>query len=178
MGFAAAAVSGSHGLTGDANCGQCFELKFVDRKHTNGGWGGADVELIGKRMIVQVTNIGYDVTGDHSFDLQIPGAGQGAFSDGCAAQFAGHSSADFDCGNRYGGCDSKEGCANLPEALRDACEWRYDWLRWLQREGKTNNPYVGFRRVRCPAQLSDLSGSAPVDDEAFPAVDLGEALHV
>ena len=32
---------------------------------------------MGKSHIIQVTNIGYDVSGDHSFDLQIPGAGQG-----------------------------------------------------------------------------------------------------
>lgn len=168
MGFAAAAVSGQRGLMGDANCGQCFELRFVNRAHSDGNWGGADQDLVGKRMIIQVTNIGYDVTGDHSFDLQIPGAGQGAFSDGCAAQFAGHSGGDFDCDNRYGGCDSKEGCARLPQELRGACEWRYDWLRWLQHEGKTNNPYVDFRRVRCPEQLTSISGSAPTDDDEFP----------
>jgi len=177
MGFAAAAVSGHHGLTGDANCGQCFELRFTSRVHRNGNWGGADAELIGKHMIVQVTNIGYDVTGDHSFDLQIPGAGQGAFSSGCASQFAGHSSGDFDCDNRYGGCKSKEGCARLPEELRGACEWRYDWFHWLQHEGKTNNPYVDFRRVRCPDELTSISGSVPVDDDEFPAVVPGSYLH-
>jgi len=170
MGFAAAAVSGRHGLSGDANCGQCFELKFVDRVHSSGNWGGADADLVGKRMIVQVTNIGFDVTGDHSFDLQIPGAGQGAFSSGCAAQFAGHSSSDFDCGNRYGGCETKDGCARLPEELRDACEWRYRWFLWLRHEGKTNNPFVDFRRVRCPEQLTSISGSVPMDDEAFPPI--------
>jgi len=53
-------------------------------------------------MVVQVTNIGYDVSGEHSFDLQIPGAGQGIFTNGCTAQFSGHSSGDFDCDNNYG----------------------------------------------------------------------------
>jgi len=178
MGFAAAAVSGSHGLTGDANCGQCFELKFVNRVHSNGNWGGADEQLVGKRMIVQVTNIGYDVTGDHSFDLQIPGAGQGAFTSGCAAQFAGHSSGDFDCNNRYGGCDSKDGCAKLPAELRDACKWRYDWFHWLDHAGKTNNPYVNFRRVRCPEQLTSISGAIPADDDEVPAAELGSDLLV
>lgn len=170
MGFAAAAVSGSHGLTGDANCGQCFELKFVDQAHSDGNWGGAHSSLVGKRMIVQVTNIGYDVSGDHSFDLQIPGAGQGAFTDGCVAQFPVHSAGDFDCDNNYGGCSSKEGCARLPEVLRGGCEWRFDWIHWLEDEGKTNNPYVDFRRVRCPDQLTSISGSVPTDDDEFSTV--------
>jgi hypothetical protein len=76
MGFAAAAVGGPHGLTGDDNCGQCYELRFVDKKHPTGNWGGSHPDLIDKTMIVQVTNIGYDVSGEHSFDLQIPGAGK------------------------------------------------------------------------------------------------------
>jgi hypothetical protein len=172
MGFAAAAVSGNHGLTGDANCGQCYELRFVDRMHDHGLWGGAHPDIVGKTMIIQVTNIGYDVTGAHSFDLQIPGAGQGAFTNGCAAQFVGHSSGDFDCGTPYGGCSAREGCARLPLELQAACEWRHDWFRWMQGEGKTNNPYVDFRRVRCPELLTNISGSAPIDDEAFPEVDL------
>mmetsp|Transcript_75870 Transcript_75870/g.191769 ORF Transcript_75870/g.191769 Transcript_75870/m.191769 type:complete len:384 (-) Transcript_75870:30-1181(-) len=172
MGFAAAATDGTDGLTGDENCGQCFELKFVDQEHSDGNWGGSAPELVGKRMVVQVTNIGYDVTGDHTFDLQIPGAGQGAFDHGCAAQFQGHPSTDFDCDNRYGGCNSKEGCGRLPEELRAGCEWRYDWFHWLQADGKTNNPYVDFRRVKCPEQLTSISGSVPMDDDELPTVDL------
>merc|ERR1712039_1157311 len=118
----------------------CFELKFVDQAHSDGNWGGADSSLVGKRMIVQITNIGYDVTGNHSFDLQIPGAGQGAFTKGCTSQFSGYRSSDFDCGNNFGGCDSKSGCSRLPEELRAGCEWRYDWYRWKMEGGQTNNP--------------------------------------
>jgi len=174
MGFAAAAVSGSHGLTGDDNCGQCYELRFVAQKHDPDGdnWGGSHPDLAGKSMVIQVTNIGYDVNGKHSFDLQIPGAGQGAFSDGCTAQFPGYSVGDFDCDNRYGGCHTKAGCARLPDDLRSGCEWRYDWYRWLIEAGQTNNPYVNYRRVRCPSQLTSISGSVPLDDAAFPAIDI------
>jgi len=172
MGFAAIAVSGSHGLTGDDNCGQCFELKFLDTIHSNGNWGGSHPDLAGKSMVVQVTNIGYDVNGDHSFDLQIPGAGQGIFTDGCTAQFPGTSSGDFDCDNNYGGCFDKAGCARLPQELRSGCEWRYDWYRWFARGGQTNNPFVDFRRVRCPEHLTNISGSLPEDDSLHPEVDL------
>lgn len=172
MGFSAVAVSGSHGLTGDDNCGQCFELKFVNKRHPNGNWGGSHPDLVDKSMIVQATNIGYDVNGDHSFDLQIPGAGQGAFTNGCTRQFSGFTSGDFDCNNNYGGCFDKSGCAKLPQALQAGCEWRYDWYRWFAAGGQTNNPYVDFRRVRCPEELTNISGSIPTDDADYPSVDI------
>jgi hypothetical protein len=174
MGFAAAAVGGLSGLNGDENCGQCYELRFIDQSHDPSGdnWGGAHPELVGKAMIIQVTNIGYDVSGEHSFDLQIPGAGQGAFTNGCPAQFPGTVSGDFDCDNNWGGCNDKSGCARLPEELRAGCEWRYDWYHWFESGGQTNNPYVDFRRVQCPSELTDISGSVPLDDSSFPAVNL------
>merc|ERR1712056_162639 len=156
------------------NCGQCYELRFTDEKHDPNGdnWGGSHPDLAGKTMVIQVTNIGYDVTGDHSFDLQIPGAGQGIFDQGCKKQFPGHQSGDFDCDNNYGGCDTKSGCSRLPEALQAGCEWRYDWYRWLAAGGQTNNPYVQFRRVQCPSQLTDISGSVPTDDASHPAINV------
>jgi hypothetical protein len=169
MGFTAAAVGGSSGLSGDDNCGQCYELLFTDQTH--GNWGGSHPSLVGKSMVVQVTNIGYDVNGEHSFDLQIPGAGQGIFADGCTRQFGG-STGDYDCDNRYGGCGERSGCDRLPEALRAGCHWRYDWYYWFIAGGQTNNPYVDFRRVRCPSHLTNISGSTPLDDSSFPEVDL------
>jgi len=172
MGFSALAVSGAYGLTGDANCGQCFELKFIDQKHKNGNWGGSHPDLVGKSMVVQATNIGYDVSGDHSFDLQIPGAGQGLFTNGCTAQFPGYDSGDFDCDNNYGGCFERSGCSRLPPALQSGCEWRYDWYRWLAAGGQTNNPFVDFRRVRCPQHLTNITGSVPLDDDEHPEIDL------
>jgi len=176
MGFAAAAVGGVSGLSGDDNCGQCFELRFEAARHAPAGdnWGGAHPEVVGRAMIVQVTNIGYDVNGEHSFDVQIPGAGQGIFTNGCTAQFPGYASADFDCNNNYGGCNDKSGCERLPPELRPGCEWRYDWLRWLAAGGQTNNPYVKFRRVKCPSQLISISGSTPLDDDAYPQINLAD----
>jgi len=175
MGFAAAAVGGKqHGLNGDENCGQCFELRFTGQQHKNkagpGFWGGAHPDLVGKRMIIQVTNIGYDVTGNHSFDIMIPGAGQGAFSSGCRRQFPGHGKDDFDCGTRYGGCDNKDGCDRLPPHLQAGCKWRYDWYLWLKDDARTNNPYVEFQRVKCPHQLVKRSGTVPDDDDQHVVV--------
>jgi len=174
MGFAAAAVGGASGLTGDANCGQCFELFFTPRQYIagSGRWGGAHPWLAGRTMIVQVTNIGYDVTGEHSFDIQIPGAGQGIFDTGCVAQFPNHTINDFDCDVRYGGCPRARGCKRLPQELQAGCLWRFEWYKWMGGRGRTNNPWVEFRRVQCPVQLTDISGSIPLDDAEFPAVDI------
>jgi len=169
MGFAAAAVGGPHGLTGDSNCGQCYELVFTDEVHVDqDGYGGAASSLVNKRHIVQVTNIGYDVSGDHSFDLQVPGAGRGAFPAGCARQYPKKKGSDFDCNKRYGGCNTIAGCDRLPPGLRAGCRWRYTWFKWLTEGGKTNNPYVRFRRVRCPALLVRKSGFKSTDDANFP----------
>jgi len=170
MGFAAAAVSGAHGLTGDSNCGQCYELIFTDEVHVDqDGYGGAAPSLVGRRHIIQVTNIGYDVTGDHSFDLQVPGAGRGAFPNGCARQYKGTKGSDFDCNNPYGGCNTQAGCDKLPSSrLRAGCRWRYTWLQWLAKDGQTNNPYIKFRRVRCPSVLVQKSGFQARDDATFP----------
>ena len=49
LGFAAAAVSGNHGLNGDENCGQCYELVWSNE-------GGAHPDIVGKSHIIQVTN--------------------------------------------------------------------------------------------------------------------------
>ncbi|KAJ1462834.1 RlpA-like double-psi beta-barrel-protein domain-containing protein-containing protein, partial [Pelagophyceae sp. CCMP2097] len=163
MGFTAAAVGGVSGLKGDANCGQCFELVWTDQQFDWGG--GAHPSIVGKRHVVQVTNIGYDVSGDHSFDLQIPGAGQGQFS-GCVRQYGNaFSNGDFDCDNHYGGCSDASGCSRLPQELQAGCEWRYGHsYMWLKPGGRSNNPFVRFRRVQCPKELIDITGSTPNDD--------------
>jgi len=172
MGFAAVSFSPSFELKGDASCGQCFELQFVPGGHTQGNYGGADPRLVGKRMVVQVTNTGNDVSGYDSFDIQIPGAGQGEFKDGCAVQFQGYRSGDFDCDRSYGGCQSIAGCNRLPPALQEGCRWRYQWFHWLSQSGKTDNPFINFRRVRCPRELVQITGTEPADDHNYPEVQI------
>mmetsp|Transcript_29836 Transcript_29836/g.91356 ORF Transcript_29836/g.91356 Transcript_29836/m.91356 type:complete len:469 (+) Transcript_29836:38-1444(+) len=168
MGFAAAAVSSNKGtLKGDDNCGQCFELQWTEDRYTWGG--GAHPEIVGWSHLVQVTNVGFDVSGEHSFDLQIPGAGQGLFNTACSQQFPGFSDGDFDCDNNYGGCDDVSGCARLPEELRRGCEWRYSpAYRWLQDNGQSNNPLMRYRRIKCPQELVDLSETRALDDDDWP----------
>merc|ERR1719362_1493989 len=170
MGFAAASVrGGAHHLTGDTNCGQCYELVFTKAQHQTqkATWGGASEGIVDKRMIVQIINIGEDVEGNHSFDLNIPGAGLGTQTNGCTVQFPDKKKDDFDCGVWYGGCKSIKGCDRLPKELQRGCQWRYNWFEWLRHGGRTNNPYVRFRRVKCPLQLIQLSGTVPNDDEGW-----------
>jgi len=164
--------TGTDPLISTSSAGHFTRRKFTSQIH--GNWGGADPLLVGKSMVVQISNIGGDVTGDHSFDIQIPGAGQGIFHDGCSAQFSGYSTNDFDCGKRYGGCDDRSGCSRLPADLQSGCHWRYDWLEWLHQAGQTNNPYVKFRRVRCPSHLTNISGSVPLDDHLVGQLDLDD----
>lgn len=183
MGFAAVAGGGASGLEGDKSCGQCFELVFTAQQHvepkTQAKWGGAHPNLVDKRMIIQVVSSSYDTTKNRSFELLVPGSGQGAFSGGCAAQYEGVAKDDFDCGNRHGGCKTKEGCAKLPPELRKGCEWRHEWYKWLavMGAGRTNSPFVKFRRVMCPEKLSEISGSSPSDDGFQPQADLGKAVQ-
>jgi hypothetical protein len=129
-------------------------------------------------MIVQVNNIGYDVSGEHAFDIQIPGAGQGLFYNGCTRQFPGVPVDDFDCDTRYGGCGDVADCELQPPELQAGCEWRFTWYKHMadSSTNTTNNPYIRFRRVRCPALLTEISGSIPNDDADFPYVDLASYL--
>jgi len=39
-------------------------------------------------------------------------------------------------------------------------------------EGRTNVPYLKFRRVRCPKQLIDITGAQPTDDLYEESIDL------
>ncbi|CAK0803085.1 unnamed protein product, partial [Prorocentrum cordatum] len=175
VGFAAAAVGGGHGLAGDENCGQCFELRFTDEGHPDerAGWGGSHFSLVGKTMIVQVNNIGYDLSGEHAFDIQIPGSGQGLLYNGCESQFPGVLVEDFDCGTRYGGCRNISDCDLQPAELQAGCRWRFTWYKYMvDGTNTTSNPYIQFRRVRCPALLTDISGSIPNDDASFPVIDM------
>merc|ERR1711879_747675 len=69
-----------------------------------------------------------------------------------------------------------DGCSRLPPALRPGCEWRYTWYKWKVSGCQTNNPIVKFRRVKCPSQLTDISGTTPNDDSSQPDMnDIGIA---
>ena len=98
-GFAAGNIQGSNEW---GWCCACYELTF-----TSG-------PVNGQKMIVQVTNTGGDLGGNH-FDLQIPGGGVGIFN-GCTAQWG---APNDGWGDRYGGVRSEADCNQLPAQIRD-----------------------------------------------------------
>jgi len=151
-------------------CGRCYQLEFTGQSHNAPGDPGS-AALAGKVMIVQATNIGYDVSGGQ-FDILVPGGGVGAFN-ACAAQW-GVSNAEL--GAQYGGllaackqelgynaslaqykacltnrCDSVFGSRGLTE-LQQACNWYANWFE------AADNPALKFKEVACPAELISRSG--------------------
>jgi len=137
-GFAAAGLPGQK--EGDFCC-SCYKLNFVSSP------------LIGKSMIVQVTNAG-DEGGYQQksyFDLNIPGGGVG-FHNGCASQW---NSPNDGWGQRYGGVNSRQECNALPVHIRNGCLFRFDWMKGA------SNPIMTYTRVKCPTELINISGCTP-----------------
>ncbi|CAF0907758.1 unnamed protein product [Didymodactylos carnosus] len=112
-------------------CCACYSLVF-----TSG-------VIIGKELIVQVTNTGGDL-GDNQFDLQMPGGGVGIFN-GCTSQFPSTPTSAW--GEQYGGVTQRSQCAQLPNVLQSGCYWRFDWFQ------NANNPMMRFKQVTCPDVL-------------------------
>lgn len=150
-----------------APCGTCFELKFTGESNSQPDDQGAPA-LCGKRMIVQVVNIGGIEGGQ--FDLMIPGGGVGDFN-ACSNQWGVQDDAQL--GERYGGlmlaCQRKdnelearkactlEACNSLFSngsfsQLLDGCKWTVDWLN------TADNPRVVYEQVNCPQELLNKSG--------------------
>jgi len=154
--------------TGDV-CGSCFELTFTGTGQHGPNPGAA--ALKGKSMVVQATNIGYDVS-QEQFDVMIPGGGVGAF-DACSYQWG---VSKDKLGVQYGGflsacqqlhgynaahevykecvaqkCDAVFGDNKFPH-LHSGCKFFVDWY-----EG-ADNPVLTHRRVACPSELVKISG--------------------
>jgi hypothetical protein len=128
-GFAAANIGG---MTERDWCCKCYRLKFQDTK------------LLGKEMIIQVTNTGYDLSGNQ-FDIAIPGGGQGIFK-GCTKQYK-----NYTGGNDYGGVSNVQDCARLPKHLKQGCLWRFEWFM------NADNPKILFKEVPCPVILTGIT---------------------
>eukprot|EP01129_Flabellula_baltica_P004691 TRINITY_DN1653_c0_g1_i1.p1 TRINITY_DN1653_c0_g1~~TRINITY_DN1653_c0_g1_i1.p1 ORF type:complete len:316 (+),score=55.05 TRINITY_DN1653_c0_g1_i1:30-950(+) len=138
-------------------CCQCYELTFTN------------TAVAGKKMIVQVTNTGGDLGYSH-FDIQMPGGGFGVFN-GCSRTDSEPANGDpqFDVdysvwGQRYGGVSSVSSCDSFPAELQAGCRWRFNSFL------NADNPDVTFRRVKCPALLTDITGCILNDDNSYPDV--------
>lgn len=129
FGFAAAYIKGK---TEADNCCACYELIFTS------------TPVVGKKMIVQITNTGADLDYNH-FDIAVPGGGQGIFQ-GCFTQYY-----NFYAGNRYGGISNITECNLLPKPLQVGCRWRFTWFK------NADNPSIVFKNVVCPKYLINIS---------------------
>lgn len=154
--------------TGDV-CGSCFELKFTGNGQYGQNLGAAALKE--KVMVVQATNIGYDVSHEQ-FDVMIPGGGVGAF-DACSFQWG---VSKDKLGVQYGGflsacqqlhghsaahevykrcviqkCDDLFGDSKFP-LLHSGCKFFVDWYE------VADNPVLTHRPVACPSELVRISG--------------------
>lgn len=149
-------------------CGRCYQLEFTGAGHYNAQDPGSNA-LKGKTMVVQATNIGYDVGGGQ-FDILTPGGGVGLF-DACTYQW-GVQTAEL--GATYGGfmtqCQQQHPgdhssqkqcvlgrCAAVfaaPELaeLAAGCVWYVDWYQ------AADNPNLRYQEVHCPPELVAISG--------------------
>lgn len=157
----------THGGNNDF-CGRCYQIQFKGTSH-NAGDDPGSAALSGKTMIVQVTNVGFDVSGDGQFDLMIPGGGLGQRTTGCPAQWGvqegelGANQGGFlaTCKSMHGGngnhaalkscvtdyCNSVFGSNPAYDQLMDACEWFVNWFE------VADNPAFLYQEVACPDDL-------------------------
>jgi len=138
--YAFAAYSGN-----GAVCGRCFMLTFNGTTDN-----GSKSSINGKKLIVMISNIGYDVQ-QGNFDIMIPGGGVGAFS-GCSKM-------GISCaGAQYGGllttCNGDKSCliekCNSEYSntnLKNGCLFLANWL------DAADNPHHTFKQVVCPSEL-------------------------
>ncbi|KZM18945.1 uncharacterized protein EKO05_0006668 [Ascochyta rabiei] len=129
--------------TEEAWCCACYRLDFTSEP------------LRGKSMIVQGSNTAYDVNTANRFTLAVPG-GNTTSVDGCTMQY-GVSQSVF--GQDGLGVATIEDCQNLPEPLRPACKWRFDWLQ------DALFPSANFKRVVCPSELTAKTGCVRSDEK-------------
>ncbi|CZT19950.1 related to endoglucanase [Ramularia collo-cygni] len=151
LAYGFAAVSGGDEA---ATCCACYKLTFTSEA------------IAGKSMIVQATNIGYDVN-NVQFDLSIPGGGVGAFPKGCTKQYNAPANG-WGSSGAYGGTASRSECDALPAKLRDGCYFRFDWFKG------SDNPTVEYERVSCPAELVAKTTCRRDDDDNYPSAFKGE----
>ena len=105
--------------------------------------------------------------------FQVPG-GNTTSADGCTTQY-GVSQSVF--GQDGTGVASKDDCQNLPESMRTACEWRFDWLQDASFPRYARSPIqvtedlmfhsANFKRVVCPSEITAKTGCVRNDDKTL-----------
>jgi hypothetical protein len=129
-----------------------------------------------RELIVQSVNTGSDVSGNQ-FDLQVGAGGAGAFNN-CAGKDGSMFPGATDVwGHQYGGPDSSSECDELPpftqqpEAMKSAGDnlqqlCHYSFEKKTRGEGGSNPTLLNAVRVKCPAELVELTGIQRSDEPA------------
>jgi hypothetical protein len=144
FGFAAAAIAGQ---TEPQWCCACYELTFTSTA----------LATAGKKMVVQITNTGGDLSSNH-FDIQIPGGGVGIYN-GCQNQYGAPAEG---WGAQYGGVSSASDCSSLPSQLQSGCNFRFGWFQ------DADNPNVNLKQVQCPNSIVAKTNCRRGDESSFP----------
>lgn len=157
IGFAFAAVPAADG----AACGKCFELSFTGE----GNWEtkANHQALKGKKLIVMVSNVGWDVSGGQ-FDVMIPGGGVGIYNGtqgygwgDLGAQSGGLLS---DCENSVGWdgdlLTKRKNCLiqKCNSAFANDSEAKSGCLFLANFMEAAGNPKHTYKEVKCPSVLS------------------------
>jgi hypothetical protein len=158
---------GTYGTSDDPQrgLGACYRLKIQ----------GMDSDLL-----LQSINTGSDVAGNQ-FDMQIGDGGAGAFNTCAGGARPGEDTmypGPYDAstwGKQYGGVDNRAQCSGLPKfPTKDAamkqsgddlvtlCEYGFD--HGARQEGGGNPSILSLARVKCPAELVDLTQIQRTDD--------------
>jgi len=161
--------------------GACYRM-VVRSTDCSDRLGGTKLE---RDIIAQSVNTGFDVS-NIQFDLQMGNGGTGAFNN-CAGDSWSMFPGPFDggiWGAQYGGCEYRDksqgspSCDDLPplpqvpgmmsqagDNLVDLCKWSFDaGLRGAGGTGGSNPTIVDMARVKCPAELVDLTQIERSDD--------------
>lgn len=132
------------------------------------------VDTLEKNIIVQSVNTGSDVSGNQ-FDLQVGAGGAGAYNN-CAGKSGSMFPGSTDVwGRQYGGPDSSSQCSDLPQytqnsdKMKDAGDdlqklCQYSFQQNVRGEGGSNPTLLDATRVKCPAELVELTGIQRSDD--------------
>ena len=146
-------------------CGKCFELKFTGKGKYETKFNHK--KLIGKKLIVISSNIGYDVSGGQ-FNILIPGGGVGYFN-GCSGIFSGNLGATY--GGLLSDCENEAGWSGNEKVIYEKrksclikrCNTVFDGIElakkgclflanWMEAAG---NPIVEYQPIKCPKELLD-----------------------
>jgi hypothetical protein len=132
-------------------CGKCYRIQFTGQSFNAPGDPGS-AALLGKTMIVQAINIGFDACsaqwGVSNSEL---GAQYGGLLAACKQELGWNAPLSSYKTCLTNKCNSVFGSRGLT-TLQQGCRWYADWFE------AADNPSLKYTEVACPAELTSKSG--------------------